>query len=60
MHQTTRRSDTIDYLDSMLAELRNMAEAERYELLAYLIGMAHVEAGDILRKKQPLNVRESK
>lgn len=34
-----------------------MAEAERYDMLAYLIEMAYIEAGDIIRGERPMRVR---
>lgn len=46
------RLATLDYLHSMLGQLRGMAEAERCDVLAYLIEMASVEAGDILRSER--------
>jgi hypothetical protein len=42
----------------MLGELRNMAMAERMDVLAYLIEMAYVEASDIVRGERP--AREAK
>lgn len=47
-----RRTDTLDYVQAMLGQLRTMAEAERCDMLAYLIEMAYVEASDILRGEQ--------
>lgn len=51
-----RQSDTLGYIHAMLGELRGMAEAEHYDMLAYLIDMAHTEAGDILRGSRPSRV----
>lgn len=48
-----RRTDTLDYLQQMLGELRTMAEGERYDMLAYLIEMAYIEASDIIRGQRP-------
>jgi hypothetical protein len=48
-----RRTDTLDYLQGMLGELRTMAQAERCDMLAYLIEMAYLEAGDIIRGVSP-------
>jgi len=42
----------------MLGELRNMAEAERSDLLTYMIEMAYIEASDIVRGERPLRVSE--
>lgn len=53
-----RRTDTLDYMQSMLGQLRTMAEAERCDLLAYLIEMAYVEASDIIRGERPARVRQ--
>ena len=51
-----RRTDTLDYLQSMLGELRTLAEAERHDMLAYLIEMAYIEASDIIRGQRPSRV----
>ena len=53
-----RRTDTLDYMQAMLGQLRTMAEAERCDLLAYLIEMAYVEASDIIRGERPARVRQ--
>lgn len=58
--QNGKSSEKIDFMQSMLGELRTMAEAERCDMLAYLIEMAYVEAGDILRGRRPLRVRPKK
>lgn len=55
-----RRTDTLDYLQSMLGQLRTMAEAERCDMLAYLIEMAYVEASDIMRGARPSRVSQDK
>lgn len=55
-----RRTDTLDYLQSMLGQLRTMAEAERCDMVAYLIEMAYVEVSDIIRGERPLRVGEGK
>jgi hypothetical protein len=51
-----RRTDALDYIQSMLGQLRTMAEAERCDLLAYLIEMAYIETGDIIRGDRPSRV----
>ena len=53
-----RRTDTLDYMQSMLGQMRAMAEAERCDMLAYLIEMSYVEVSDIIRGERPLRVRE--
>lgn len=53
-------SDTLDYLQSMLGQLRALAEAERYDMLAYLIDMAYVEASDVARGARPSTIRKNK
>ena len=55
-----RKHETLDYLCSMLAQLRAMAEAERYDMLTYLIEMAYVEASDILRGDRPADRQEER
>lgn len=51
-----RRAETLDYIQSMLGQLRIMADAERCGMLAYLIEMAYVEAGDVIRGERLSNV----
>jgi len=53
-----RRTETLDYLQSMLGQMRTMAEAERCDMLAYLIEMAYIEASDIIRGERPSNLRD--
>jgi hypothetical protein len=55
-----KRSETLDYLQSMLGQLRGLAESERYDMLTYLIDMAYVEATDIIRGERPSTVRKNK
>jgi len=54
-----RRTETLDYMQSMLGQLRTMAEAERCDMLAYLVEMAYVEASDIIRGERPARVQQS-
>lgn len=56
----SRRADTLEYLQSMLGQMRTMAEAERMDMLAYLIEMAYVEVSDIIRGERPLRVMEQR
>lgn len=58
MRQQLDRSgtDTLEYIRSMLGQLRTMAEAERCDMLAYLVEMAYIEANDILSGARPLHV----
>lgn len=51
-----RRTETLDYIQAMLGQLRTMAAGERYDMLAYLIEMAYIEAGDIIRGERPSNL----
>jgi hypothetical protein len=54
-----RRTDALDYLQSMLREMREIADAERCDMLAYLIEMAYIEASDIIRGERPARVGKS-
>ena len=51
-------SETLSYLHQMLGELRAIAEAERYDMLAYLIEMAYIEVSDILGGNRPLRLKD--
>jgi hypothetical protein len=53
-----RRTETLDYMQSMLGQMRTMAEAERCDMLTYLIEMAYVEVSDIIRGERPARVRD--
>jgi hypothetical protein len=55
-----KRNETLDYIQSMLAQLRSMADAERCDMLAYLIEMAYLEASDILRGERPSNIEKKR
>ncbi|MHA7883362.1 hypothetical protein T8J41_16455 [Nitratireductor rhodophyticola] len=52
-HCSGARTDALDYMQAMLGQLRTMALAERCDMLAYMIEMAYLEAGDIIRGDQP-------
>jgi hypothetical protein len=56
---TRKGSNTLDYMLSMLGQLRTMAEAERCDMLAYLIEMAYVEASDLVRGERPVKARQN-
>ncbi len=51
-----RRAETLEYVQSMLGQLRTMAQAERCDMLGYLIEMAYVEASDIIRGDRPAHI----
>lgn len=48
-----QRTETLDYIQAMLGQLSIIARAERYDMLAYFIEMAYMEAGDIIRGQRP-------
>lgn len=51
------RQDMLDYIHAMLGQLRGMAEAEKLDMLAYLIDMARVEVSEVLRSQLPQRTR---
>lgn len=55
-----RRTETLDYVQAMLGQLRTMALSERCDMLAYLIEMAYLEASDIIRGERPHRVGEGR
>lgn len=59
-----RRTDdplgSLNYIQAMLGQLRTMAAAERYDMLAYFIEMAYLEASDIVRGERPSAVGKEK
>lgn len=44
-----RRRETLDYMQTLLRQMRVMAERERCGMLAYYIEMAVLEVGDLLK-----------
>lgn len=50
--------ERISYIKQMLAELSQVARAERADLLAYLLEMAFTEAADLLSGSAPMNSRQ--
>ncbi len=54
-----RGSETLEFVRSMLGQLRTMAEAERADMLVYLIEMAYLEASDIMRGERPVRIGRS-
>lgn len=62
MHASTAegRIETLDFIQSMLGQLRTMAESERCDMLAYLIEMSYVEATDLIRNERRSGVAEQK
>ncbi|MCR4265434.1 hypothetical protein [Nitratireductor sp. ZSWI3] len=59
-HYGRRRTDTLDYMQAMLGQLRTMALAERCDMLAYLVEMAYVEASDIIRGQRSHRLDEER
>ncbi len=53
----SQRTETLDYIQSMLGQIRQMAEAEKCEMLAYLVEMAYVEASDVIASERPRKTR---
>ena len=52
--------ETLHYVHSMLGQLRGLSESGKYDLLTYLIDMAYIEAGDIIRGERPSFDRQQK
>ncbi|TPM14669.1 hypothetical protein [Mesorhizobium sp. B2-3-6] len=54
-NQSLRQSeiDSLQYIASMANELVQMAEASRFPMISYLLGMAYAEAFDVLRGARP-------
>ena len=44
-----RRAQTLNFMQSMLLQLAQMAKSERQDMLSYLIDMAYVECSDLIR-----------
>lgn len=46
------RAEAIEFIQSMLTQLRAMAQTEQLDMLTYLIEMACLEAGEALRSEK--------
>ncbi|CCV04948.1 hypothetical protein MESS2_1470009 [Mesorhizobium metallidurans STM 2683] len=55
-NQALRQSEieNLQYISTMTNELLQMAEASRFPMIAYLLGMAYAEAFDALRGGRPV------
>lgn len=53
------RVEKLRYIQAMLGELRTLSEAERCNMLTYMIEMAYVEASDIVRGQRPERISPS-
>lgn len=53
------RLERIRYIQAMLGELRVMAEAERCDMLTYMIEMSYIECSDIVRGQRAPQVMPS-
>lgn len=51
------REARLEYIHAMLSQLRVMAEADKLDMLAYLIDMARVEVTEVLRTQLPARTR---
>ncbi|WP_421859057.1 hypothetical protein [Oricola sp.] len=59
METSQDNAGQLDYLTSLIAELRQIAEREEMPTLAYYLGMAQMEAAELLAREQPRRERES-
>lgn len=46
------RIETLTYLQSMICELRRLAEGERLTMASYFLAMAYTELSDTVREEQ--------
>ena len=44
-----------DYIRDMTDELRRMADEAGFDLLAYILDMAHIEAGHVMKRTAPVS-----
>ncbi len=59
MGHGVNRTSGLDYMQNMLRELRNLAEFERHDILAYMIEMAYIECSDVIRGTRPKRMEGS-
>ncbi len=55
MH-TPRLAENLNFIQSMLLQLNQMALGDRQNMLAYLIEMAYIECGDRIRAEHGNNL----
>lgn len=53
VHLKDHTRNQLIHIHAALRELKDLAEAERCDLLTHLLAMAYVESGDILRGLRP-------
>lgn len=58
--ETARKEQNIAYIRQMLGELGTVARNEEADMLCYLIEMAYLEAGEILKGSRPVSVTEKR
>lgn len=58
--ETVRKEQNIAYIRQMLGELGTVARNEEADMLCYLIEMAYLEAGEILKGSRPVRVTEKR
>ena len=51
------RSDDMIFVRDMLSELDSIARRHKFDMLAYLIGMAQFEAADLLERERGLTTK---
>lgn len=51
--------ETLDYIKAMLGQLRGMAQARNFNMLAYMIEMAYIEATDMVVGTRPMSEQKS-
>ena len=59
METSQDNAGQLDYLTSLIAELRHIAEQGEMPTLAYYLGMAQMEAAELLAREQPRRECES-
>lgn len=56
---TRKTNETTRYIQAMLGELRQISEAEKHDMLTYMIEMAYIECSDIVSGRRPANIATS-
>lgn len=53
------KTDVLEYIASMLRELRQLAQSRNFDMLAYLIDMAQLEASDLMCSEKGSDIRRN-
>ncbi len=54
---TAQQKEALEYIHAMTGQLSAMAGRHKAHTISYMLGMASIEAGDVLRGARPMNIQ---